>query len=368
MSLLLLLSLPPSLLLLLYSFSVQKLMDNDSKSDGNCTIEGNVDFLIIKGVMGGMGSVTCIVALVFVLVSRFYKDIVQRLILYKLITMLIYSLSQFLFLEFDKSKVYRGFSTIIPITAYYVNLMFTFWLTVILFICIVKLKELNNLKKLEPVAILTSLLSFASFILIPFSHFDDCRLTWQIKFIKGGENIVEYVIIIYSIVGLLNFIISVLVIIIFITAIKRSHKIQKNNEYESSLLTNNKWRALSKQLLPIVAYPIINTVGALIFFPIDALQYNDKPVDVFMSLLTSSPGFITSITVILHLSILKCKKKQRERRKRNGKQSLLDNAEELVHNTANENSALFTSDTVASTNARTEYIYTRTSSFNVSML
>ena len=375
MSLLLLLSLPPSLLLLLYSFfSVQKLMDNDSKSDGNCTIEGNVEFLIIDGVMGGIGSVTCIVALVFVLVSRFYKDIVQRLILYKLITMLIYSLSLFPFINFDKSSMYRGLFEVILITLYFANVIFTFWLTVILFICIVKLKELKNLKKLEPVAVVTSLLPFASFILVPFSHFildNDCRRTWQIKFIKGGENIVEYAIIIYSIVGLLNFIISVLVIIIFITAIKRSQmscKIRKNNEYESPLLTNNKWRTLSKQLLPILAYPIINTVGTLIFLPIDALQYNYKHVEVFISLLASSPGLITSIAVILHLSILNCKKKQRERRKRNGKQSLLDNAEELVHNTANENSAMFTSDTLASTNARTEYIYTRTSSFNTSML
>ena len=138
-------------------------MDNNSNADSNCTDEINPE-TIIKGVMGGMGSVTCIVALVFVLVSRFYKDTVQRLILYKLITMLIYSLSQFLFLEFDESKVYKGLSRIIPITAYYVNLMFTFWLTIILFICIVKLKELNNLKKLEPVAVVTSFLPLVNFV------------------------------------------------------------------------------------------------------------------------------------------------------------------------------------------------------------
>ena len=343
-------------------------MDNNSNADSNCTDEINEE-TIIKGVMGGMGSVTCIVALVFVLVSRFYKDIVQRLILYKLITMLFYSLSLFLFLELDKSNVYRGFSRIIPATAYYVNLTLTFWLTIILFICIVKLKELNNLKKLEPVAVVTSLLLFVSFILIPFSHFifdNDCRLTWQIK---GGENIVEYVIISHSIAGLLNFIISVLVIIIFITAIKRSQmscKIWKNNEYESPLLTNKKWRALSKQLLPIVAYPIINTGVAFAYFPLILHHINDKSKsdNIFLYLLHYPNGLITGIAVILHLSILKCKKKQRERRKRNGKQSLLDYAEELVHNTANENSAMFTSDTLASTNARTEYYYTRTSSFN----
>ena len=333
-------------------------MDNNSNADSNCTDEINPE-TIIKGVMGGIGSVTCIVALVFVLVSRFYKDIVQRLILYKLITMLIYSLSQFLFLEFDESKVYKGLSRIIPITAYYVNLTLTFWLTVILFICIVKLKELNNLKKLEPVAVLTSFLPLINFAFIySFIHYrldQNCTSMWQIIFGKGGKNRVGYLIIAFLAVGLLNFIISLLVIIIFVTAIKRSQlscKRLRNTEYESSLLTNNKWRAVSKQLLPIVAYPIINTGVALISIPLILLYINDESKSDEI-LFCYPSGLVTGIAVILHLCILKCKKNQRKRRKRNGQQSRVDHTEAL------ENSALFTSDTLASTNARTEYIYTR---------
>ena len=342
-------------------------MDNDSKSDDNCTFE-DVKFTIIEGVIGSIVSVTCIVALVFVLVSRFYKDIIQRLILYKLVTVFIYSISQFLFLPFDESNVYRAFVAV-PLTAFLANLIFTFWLTIILFICIVKLKKPSSFKKLEPVVIVTSLLSFVNFILIPFAHYDDCNLKWQIILRKGGENVVQYIIISSSLVGVIYFIMSILVIIIFITAIKRSQicKIRKTKEYESPVLADNKWRALSKQLLPIVVYPIINTGVTLIFLPLDALPNNDKPVTVFLILIVTSYGLITSITVILHLCILKCKKKQRERKKKDGRQSLLDYAEEVVHDRANENSAMFTSDTLASTNARTEYIYTRTSSFNESI-
>ena len=185
---------------------------------------------------------------------------------------------------------------------------------------------------------------------------------WQIIFRKGGKNRVGYLIMVFLAVGLLNFIISVLVIIIFVTAIKRSQmscKRQRNTEYESSLLTNNKWRAVSKQLLPIVAYPIINTGVALISIPLILLYINDESKSDEI-LFCYPSGLVTGIAVILHLCILKCKKKQRGRRKRNGRQSLLENEEGLVDNTANENSALFTSDTLASTNARTEYIYTRT--------
>ena len=349
-------------LLPLYTLSLSNKMDNASNVTTNCTHEGNVEETIVKGVMGGIGSVTCIVALVFVLVSRFYKDIVQRLILYKLITVLIYSLSQFMFDQFDESNVYRAFSGFIPITTGDVNVMFTFWLTIILFICIVKLKELKNLKKLEPVAILTSLLPFASFILVPFSHFildDDCRLTWQIKFRKGERNKLEYVVLGYSMVGLVYFIMSLLVIIIFIIAVKRSQlscKRQKDTEYESPLLTNNKWRAVSNQLLPIVAYPIINTGVVLIYFLLVLHYYiKDESHDgIFVYILGSSAGLTTGTTVIFHLCILKCKKMQRKR------QNFLHNAEA----SANGKSNVFTSDTIASTNARTEYIYTRTSSYS----
>ena len=339
-------------------------MDNNSSS--NCTDETINEETIVRGVMGGIGSVTCIVALVFVLVSRFYKDIVQRLILYKLITMLIYSLSQFLFHQFDKSNVYRSFSTLLPVIASHVNVILTFWLTIILFICIVKLKELSNLKKLEPVAIITSLLPFLNFILVLFSRFSldkelDCTLTWEIIFRKGGKDIAGYIAMGHSIFGILCFVISVLVIIIFITAIKRSEmscKRWKNAKYESPLLPNNKWRAVSKQLLPIVVYPIINTVMALIYFPLLLFFTNGMLYAIPICFLASSLGLVTGITVILHLCILKCKKKQRK------KQNLFDYAEEVVHDRANENSAMFTSDTLASTNARTEYYYTRTSSYD----
>ena len=100
----------------------------------------------IEGTFGGLGAITCTVALIFAIVSRFYKDIVQRLIVYKLVTMLVYSLSEFLSLIYDDSQAYRAVAILLPHTAYYINLGFTFWLTVILYLCIVHLKELKTLR------------------------------------------------------------------------------------------------------------------------------------------------------------------------------------------------------------------------------
>ena len=176
---------------------------------------------IVKGVFGGLGAIACTVALVSVIVSRFYIDIVQRLILYKLITMIVFSISLFLFLKYDDhSNTYKSFATAIPNIVYFVNLVLTFWLTITLYFCIVHLKEIKNIKKLEPIAIITSSLPLAITVYIPFASFDTCTQSWYIN-IKGGNH--DYVIIFgYIIAGILYLIISILVIVIFIATIKRS--------------------------------------------------------------------------------------------------------------------------------------------------
>uniref|UniRef100_A0A1X7SM94 G-protein coupled receptors family 1 profile domain-containing protein n=1 Tax=Amphimedon queenslandica TaxID=400682 RepID=A0A1X7SM94_AMPQE len=329
---------------------------NTTTCDGLTTVEA---VIIMEGVMAGLGAIACTVALVFAIVSRFYKNIVQRLILYKLIAMLIYSLSQFMSRRYDDSNIYKAMTVLIPHIVYCANLVFTFWLTIVLHLCIVHLKELKKLKKLEPIAIITSCLPLAIAVYIPFASFDACTQTLHITFTKGGENY-DYVFIIgYSIAGALYFIISILVIVIFTATIKRSRlhlQRQNDGEAESLLATNNEWKTLSKQLLPLVVYPIVNTAVAMIFFSLSFVYYytNDIPYGVYLYSLLASSGFITGIIVIIHLCILKCKKKQRKKRIKENERS-----QEAV---LSYHSDAFTRETVASTNARTTYQYTHTSS------
>ena len=337
-------------------------MDNNDNNTTTC--DGvKTAITIIEGVFGGLGAITCTVALVFVLVSRFYKDIVQRLILYKLIAMLVYSLSQFMYFKYDEgSKIYKATTLVIPHIAYCVNLVLTFWLTITLYLCIVHLKELKNFKKLEPIAVITSAcLPLAIAVYIPFASFDTCTQTVHIIFTKGGKNYVHIFIIGYSIVAILYFIISVLVVIIFIVTIKRSRHDQRQNDNaaESLLVTNNKWKILSKQLPPLVVYPIVNTIMGIVFYPLLVFYFNGSTFKgVFLYSLISSSGLITGIIVIIHLCILKCKKKQRER-KRMKKNDALPESFCVVPNQHND---VFTSETVASTDAQTTYQYTCTSS------
>uniref|UniRef100_A0A1X7U5B1 Uncharacterized protein n=1 Tax=Amphimedon queenslandica TaxID=400682 RepID=A0A1X7U5B1_AMPQE len=334
---------------------------NTTTCDGKDVV---TKIIVIKGVFGGLGAIACTVALVFAIVSRFYKDIVQRLIFYKLIAMLIYSLCLSLLHSYDDSIIYKAMNVVIPLILYCANLVFTFWLTTVLHFCIVHLKELKNLKKLEPIAIITSCLPLAIAVYIPYARFDTCTPIMYVTFAKkaSGKNYDSYHSIIgCSIVGILYFIVSILVVIIFIVTIRRSrmhHQRQDDNEAESLLVTNNKWKTLRKQLLPLVVYPIVNTVMAMVFLPLLFVTGNISNGVYLYSLVTSS-GLITGTIVIIHLYIVKCKKKQREKKRMKKN----DESPESFCVVSNNHDNVFTRETVASTNARTTYQYTRTSSF-----
>uniref|UniRef100_A0A1X7TGX5 G-protein coupled receptors family 2 profile 2 domain-containing protein n=1 Tax=Amphimedon queenslandica TaxID=400682 RepID=A0A1X7TGX5_AMPQE len=327
----------------MYLFASYSLsQDNNTSSNRDCDIwnTGNTA-TIIQGVGGGLGAITCTVALVFVLVSRFYKDIVQRLILYKLVTMIIFSLSQVMCFKYDDgSNTFKAIAIAILHITYSSNVVFTFWLTITLYLCIVYLKELKNFKKLELIAFITLCLAIAAYI--PFAKDDPCT------------QIIHYVV--YGTAGALYLITSVLVVIIFIVTIRRSqrhHQRQEDSEAESLLVTNNKWKILSKQLLPLVVYPIVNAVIAMVFL---LSFFSSHGVQFYLDSLVSSSGLITGTIVIMHLCILKCKKqRERKKMKKNNKQQ----QESFCVVPSNHND-VFTKETVASTNARTTYQYTRT--------
>ena len=223
----------------------------------------------------------------------------------------------------------------------------------------------EEFEKVEPIAIITSCLPLAIAAFISIANFDTCKQTVYITSTIGEE---KYAFIIwYSIVVVLCFIISILVVMIFIATIRRSQihlQRQDDSEAESLLVTNNKWKMLSKQLLPLVAYSIVNTVLiAMIYFPLLVLySIGSNFQAVYLYLLIRPSGLITGIIVIIHLCILKCKKKQKERKriKKKGKE------QESFCVIPNDHNDVFTKETVASTNAHTTYQYIHTSSFFMS--
>ena len=334
----------------LYLTDLKDMGNNTSCYHLNDDIEDQRD--IIEGVGGGLGAITCIVALVFAIVSRFYKDIVQRL----------FSLCQFPLLRYDETNEYR-IITIVSQVFYYINMGFTFWLTVILYYCIVHLKDLRNFKKLEPIAVISScLLSLVSAAFVPLAYIDCSEHKWKIDISNKSANdstysLTLYMITCYGTAGVLYFMISILSAIVFIVAIRRSRKhLQKNDNEAESLLVTNRWKILSKQLLPLVVYPVVNAVMAIILYSIVLANLKDSESVYLLSLLSSS-GLITGIIIIIYLNVLKFKKKQREKKMISQKTFWSKNRDEI-----------FMSETVASTDASTTYQYTHTSTFTLSVL
>ena len=267
---------------------------------------------ILQGVVGSIGAVVCIVALIFVLVSRFYKDIAQRLIVYKLIAMLVYSLSQPLILIFiycnEESTYYKIIEKIVPgliPAAYFINLFLTFWLSIVLFFCLIFLKKLKTLQKIEPLMIISSLFGVAFLIIYAiFVEFDDCTFNTNSSSNVTVRDIFKGLGAFY---GLLHFMIVMMLIIIVITVCKRSRFCLVNEEESNSLLTNDKWKMLLKQLLPIIVYPIITVIFSFtyIFVFVTNITFTSS-FQFALSFLQSAPGPVTGLVVIIYLCILKC--------------------------------------------------------------
>ena len=281
----------------------------------------------LQGVVGGIGAVVCTVALTFVLVSRFYKDIAQRLIVYKLIAMLVYSLSQPLLLIFiycnEGPTYYKIIEKIVPgliPAAYFINLFLTFWLSVVLFSCLIFLKKLKTLQKIEPLMIISSLFGVAFVIMYDiFIKFDDCKFTWELY--TNTSSIEKDTLKSFgAFYGLLHLMIVMMLIIILITVCKRSRFCLVNEEESNSLLTNDTWKMLLKQLLPIIVYPIITVIFSFIYIFVFVTNNIPFPTSFkfALSFLLSAPGPVTGLVVIIYLCILKCncrKKSGREEEK-----------------------------------------------------
>ena len=321
-------------------------MDNDS-SISNCTDVENT--YLLQGIMGSVGAVVCMLALVTVLGCRFYRDIVQRLILYKLIVMTTFSVALLLLLVDYDHSLYLLIVKGVVATTYFSNLILTFWLSVVLFMCIVCLKELRSLQKLEPIMLISSLLGLLVYIydIVFFKFDDDCTLTWIVH--SSHPDVVNDATIFFSVFfGIIYLLIVVMLVTILLKVCIQSRYCCTKKDEDGYLLltTNNKWKRLLKQLLPVIVYPIISIILFYSYYIAENTKFFNYS---FLLILYSVTGLATGSVVIVHLLLLKCKKSTRQK----------DSQEDSC--VMSNHSEVFTKETVASTNARTTYEFTRSS-------
>ena len=178
----------------------------------------------------------------------------------------------------------------------------------------------RNLKKLEWLYVTSSILVPLLFDWIPFIHNsygvsgawcyirsykDDCA---TVKYIEG---IVEQFVLFYGPAAIFLTLNIVAIIIMFVVLLHRVYK-KKKSDNEPLTVDKNQNILVMKQLLPLLAYPIIYFV--LFLFPFvnrvfmavsDGTSYN---LAVVHGVLYTSSGVYAALALIAHIGIIKTKK------------------------------------------------------------
>ena len=98
-----------------------------------------------------------------------------------------------------------------------------------------------------------------------------------------------------------------------------------NEEENNPLLTNDRWKMLLKQLLPIIVYPIMTVIFSVIYIYayITNIPFTTS-IKFVLSVLLSVPGPVTGLVAITYLCILKCNCRKKSRREQE-KEDLSEN-------------------------------------------
>ena len=303
-------------------------MMNESNCSNNSfsSSERNRILVAVAG-NGACSLLFCTLAVVILIALRLYKHLVYRLAMYQMFGAGLEGLSNCLLLMlygYHNTLYYRvscKFTAFLTEYCNLVNIMFTGWLTFHLFCYIVFLK---SMKKLEWLYVSSSFIVPILFNWIPFIHNiygmsgawcfirswkDNCA---TVKYIEG---IVEQFVLFYGPATVLLTLNIIAVVTIFAVLLRR---VCKNNEsqtenYYKPLRDKNQYVKAIKQLLPLLAYPIIYSV--FFIFPLanrifmatsHSVNYN---LLMMHGVLYSSSGVFAALALMVHIGMIKCKTK-----------------------------------------------------------
>ena len=344
-------------------------VDNTMKMDlfnetCNSTFTGHQKniVLIVKSGTGLISFILCLIAVSLVFYMRLYKNFTYRLAMYQILSSLcvtVVEVGHITLLNYDNHIYYhiacKSVSFLMEY-AMWIKLLFTLCLVFHLFCLAVCLK---NFKKLEIGYVLFSILFPLLFSWIPFIHNsygvagawcwirdwkDDCA---NEKYLEG---IIEQFVLWYVPVFISLTLSVVAVFIILIVLAQRAYA-NKNpeNEYLIENHERNQNKKVIKELLPLLAYPVIFYV--LVLFPlVDRIHSAISPNASFElalvhSITTSLWGFFSSWALIIHILVMRqLKKKHRVQFK-----------EQPITSVANIGNVIYTTYTEGSTNAGTKY-------------
>ena len=317
--------------------------------------------LLVWGGTGFISFIMCLIAVSLVFCMRLHKYFTYRLAMYQILSSLCLSLVEMSFLSllnYDGDVVYYQVAckTTSFLIEYFtwIKLLFTTSLVFHLFCLAVCLK---NFQKLEIVYVLLPILFPCLFSWIPFIHNsygvagawcwirdwkDNCATE---KYVEG---IIEQFVLWYGPFTISLTLSVVAVFIILIVLAWRTYA-SRNKEYEHLIENHerNQNKKAMKELLPLLAYPVIFYV--LCLFPLidrvyNAISSNAQFELSFGHALTESLwGFCSSWALIIHILVMKKKK------------CIHIREHASLTKVAVDTDLIYTTYTEGSTNARTKY-------------
>ena len=282
--------------------------------------------ILATGVSASVSVLVCVIAIVMVLRLTLYKSFTYRLATYQVLGSLLQSVAMSLHLmlfNYSSEELYYQvtcyFTASFVQFAMWVKLMFTLWLTFHLFVYVVFLK---NAKKLECLYLCSSVLVSVIVAAIPFFHDaygiagawcyirsweDDCA---EEKFTLG---IVEQFVLYFG-PATLFLALSVAAILVMLAVIVR--RMLRNSYMEPRLLASggayisrNNYQHALKQLLPLLAYPVIFFTLLLCSLVnriyMAASMHVDFELIMAQAISQASMGLCAGLALIVHLCFLK---------------------------------------------------------------
>ena len=273
-----------------------------NKTSANLSYEQNVGLLVTMASTGGAAIIVCTTAAILVLIKKLYKQLVYRLALYQAISSLLYAIVevlQMLFLNYHKNPdAYHPLCSIVAflaLTTMWMKLCFTAWVAFHLFCYAVWYK---NMKKLECLYIVTSLVMPVVISIIPFTT-DSYGLlgSWCSVTNEGcnGPDIIEQFLLWYVPAFILLSTESVLMVVMIAIL---GCRVYKKNVSTSTV-------KVLKQMLPLSAYPI--TFFVLIILPfinrayVENTQRSNYGLLVAAAFCMPAYSLAAGIALILHV-------------------------------------------------------------------
>ena len=288
----------------------------DNSCNNSLSLELRNQVLLASGTTGIFSFLCCVVAVSMVIALRLYIHFIYRLAMYQVLASMFFSMSGGLTLmlyDYNEDSLYDYISC--KITAFLlqysvtVKILFIIWLTFHLFSYVVFFK---NLKRLEWLYISSSVFGPLLIVWIPFIHNsyglvgawcsirswrDDCATE------KYTEGIIEQFVLFYGPAFLMVGLCVVAIVTMLSVLLYRTY----NSYYDEQtlLLGRDQRKEVIKQLLPLLAYPIIYLL--ILIFPLVSRIYSDVSTHInfiyfiFHVVLFQLTGFFSSMALMIHL-------------------------------------------------------------------